>query len=74
MFDKTVEFNCAQCGRHIIRMVTTSANDNETCAECTHVPDWFKDPKLRAILDPAWPTEESEWRVFNSMSKEERNE
>jgi hypothetical protein len=48
--DHSEEFDCIECGRHIIRIIATMKPP--VCAECVHMPDWFRDAELRAMLDP----------------------
>ena len=49
MNDHSREFDCAECGRHIIQMIP---DDRHLCAECIFMPGWFKNDDLRAVLDP----------------------
>ena len=49
MSDHSREFDCAECGRHIVQMIP---DDSVLCALCIHMPGWFTDEKLCAILDP----------------------
>jgi hypothetical protein len=47
------EFNCAACGRHVIRWCwSISAPAPELCAECIFLPGWYRDERLRRIIDP----------------------
>ena len=50
MSDPAVEFDCDQCGRHIVSLC--GPEDIKTCAECRTIPGWFRDPELAARLDP----------------------
>lgn len=47
----TPEFDCKECGRHIIRLVGDTRNPH-TCAHCIYTPGWHKNPELRRIFDP----------------------
>jgi len=44
------EFDCAECGRHIINVGGTSPFN--LCAVCIAMPGWYNDPKLVEVLDP----------------------
>ena len=50
MTERVQEFDCVDCGRHIILICGT--RDTRICAICIALPGWFRDPKLREILDP----------------------
>lgn len=39
------EFDCIECGRHIIRIIS-ELNTPKLCAMCMHLPGWFNDPLL----------------------------
>lgn len=45
----TREFNCAECGTHIVDIAGTS--EGVLCATCIHAPGWIDDPALVAVLD-----------------------
>lgn len=45
-----VEFDCVECGRSIIRIVSTDTE--RLCAECLWLPGWFNEPEIAALLDP----------------------
>lgn len=47
----TREFDCIECGRHIIS-IGAAPWDAEICCMCVHMPGWFRNPDLRAVLDP----------------------
>lgn len=51
MVHKPFEFDCCECGRHIVD-VSGQGREPPLCAECLHVPGWFRDPQLARILDP----------------------
>lgn len=51
------EFDCVECGRHIIRVIHRPG-ELLICAECMFMPGWYTVPELRDILDPErrwWP-------------------
>jgi hypothetical protein len=52
-----IEFDCAECGRHIVRFMDDGPS--RLCAECTTLPGWFKDPRLREMLDPGYDLSEA---------------
>jgi hypothetical protein len=43
------EFDCADCGRHIVVIVGPIA---DLCAACQMLPGWFRDREIARILDP----------------------
>lgn len=45
------EFDCVECGRHII-VFASPWRDTQLCAICISTPGWFRDPRLREIIDP----------------------
>jgi hypothetical protein len=42
------EFDCCECGRHIIVLCGTTA---PLCAACLMLPGWHRDTRLRAVID-----------------------
>lgn len=52
MLDMSEDFDCVECGRHIVRL--HSSWPEKLCVECVHIPGWFKNPQLKAILDPTY--------------------
>jgi hypothetical protein len=47
----SVEFDCAECGRHIIAVALARVPAPPLCAHCLHIPGWFRDADLRRMLD-----------------------
>jgi hypothetical protein len=49
-----VEFDCAECGRHIFYFGADEAATSERlrCATCLNVPSWYRNPDLRALFEP----------------------
>ena len=47
------EFDCVECGRHVLRFALPNPADLMLCCECVFYPGWFKDDKLAFILDPS---------------------
>ncbi len=45
------QFVCCECGRHIIVLVGL-VPEPRLCAACTMMPGWFRNPAIRAMLDP----------------------
>jgi hypothetical protein len=43
------EFDCVECGRHIIRF---AGDGGVLCALCLFTPGWFRNEELREIFDP----------------------
>lgn len=48
--DGAEEFDCIDCGRHIIRLV--GVPPDHFCGLCLMWPGWYRDPELRLRLDP----------------------
>jgi hypothetical protein len=46
------EFDCVDCGRHIVRMILFAGEDGRRCAHCMHMPGWHRDPNIAKLLDP----------------------
>lgn len=46
------EFDCCECDRHVFRVPGLSEGELPLCALCLAIPGWFRDPELRALLDP----------------------
>lgn len=53
MIERENEFDCLECGRHIIRFAAPEGQP-KLCAMCTMMPGWFRNPDLRELLDPAF--------------------
>jgi len=47
----TREFICLECGTPVWRAIPLTDAEPHLCANCLNLPGWFKDPKLRNILD-----------------------
>ena len=47
----TDEFDCIECGAHVFAFGRVP-REMPLCATCISMPGWFRDPQLRAILDP----------------------
>ena len=45
------QFKCAECGRAIVQVC--GLRNGYLCTSCLIHPGWFRDRKLRAILDPS---------------------
>ncbi|HEY8136221.1 MAG TPA: hypothetical protein VIF61_00175 [Methylocystis sp.] len=48
----TREFDCIECGRHIVTFVLVAGAEHSLCVACLLPPGWFKDLAFRAVLDP----------------------
>lgn len=46
------EFDCVECGRHIVFIIGELAPTPRLCAECICMPGWVNDTTLRGMLDP----------------------
>lgn len=49
------EFDCVECGRHIISIGNPSGNCR--CGACISIPGWHLDPELRQQIDPDYAEE-----------------
>jgi hypothetical protein len=49
-----IEFDCCECGRHIVAITVEKTPEPPLCAHCLHLPGWHEDPTLRAMLDPEY--------------------
>lgn len=49
--DNCQEFDCAECRRHVIKMIATPVL-YPLCAQCQFTPGWFEDDAIRAVIDP----------------------
>lgn len=45
------EFDCVECGRHIIQIIGYT-EEPELCAACMTMPGWFNYPSLCDLIDP----------------------
>lgn len=46
------EFDCLECGRHIVVVFAPAWIQEDLCGLCIHHPGWFHSDVLRGILDP----------------------
>lgn len=46
-----LEFDCCECGRHIIQ-ICGPVYDPPMCAACLMIPGWCHDPVLARSIDP----------------------
>ncbi len=49
-----VEYDCCDCGRHILNFTYDAVPQPPLCGACLLVPGWFDVPELRRIIDPDW--------------------
>ena len=47
-----IEFDCCECGLHIVAIVADKPPEPPLCAYCLNIPGWHEDVELRAILNP----------------------
>lgn len=47
-----VEFDCIECGHHIVGITLEKVPEPALCAHCLFLPQWFTDPELRRVIDP----------------------
>lgn len=46
------EFDCCECGRHIVAIGLELAPEPPLCSHCLFLPGWFTDASLRKVIDP----------------------
>jgi hypothetical protein len=46
------EFDCANCGMHIVSLGLVEPPAHRQCAHCQWFAGWIDDPQLCRILDP----------------------
>jgi hypothetical protein len=47
-----VEFDCCECGSHIVAIALDKPPEPPLCLDCVALPGWMDDPVLRRMLDP----------------------
>lgn len=47
-----VEFNCCECGGHVVSIMRRVVPEPPLCLNCLWMPGWNDDPYLRAMLAP----------------------
>ena len=47
-----VDYTCCECGRAITLITSDEPPEPPLCAACLMMPGWFRDPRIREILDP----------------------
>ncbi len=50
--DGTYEFDCIECGQHVIAIGSPTFREFNLCSLCLALPGWFNSPALVAILRP----------------------
>jgi hypothetical protein len=51
MNDPSEEFDCIECGQHIIRIIARP-DMPKLCVHCLNLPGWFRYPDVLASLCP----------------------
>lgn len=46
------EFDCVECGRHIIDCSSDVVRPVRLCGSCIHLPGWYRLPEVRKCIDP----------------------
>lgn len=46
------EFDCAECGAHVVQIVADAPPQIALCCHCIWLPGWFNDPTLVRMLAP----------------------
>jgi hypothetical protein len=46
------EFDCIECGRHIVAFGAHGGSEHGLCAACLMNPGWFKIAAVRALIAP----------------------
>ncbi|WP_375454800.1 hypothetical protein [uncultured Methylobacterium sp.] len=49
---RCAEFECGECGRHIVLITSPVVPEIPLCGSCQFMPGWFRHPGLRAAIDP----------------------
>jgi hypothetical protein len=61
------EFDCGDCGAHVVQIVADEVPKVALCMQCIALPGWFNDPVLRKMLAPEYKP--SRWRrIFEYMT------
>jgi hypothetical protein len=46
------EFDCIECGRHIVRITALRDMLPKLCGHCLTMPGWFRNPELHEKFAP----------------------
>jgi hypothetical protein len=46
------EFDCIECGRHIVRLIDDQPCAAKLCGHCFYIPGWFRHDDVRKLLAP----------------------
>lgn len=57
MSEDVREFDCTECGRHIISLCgpRPALDGSDRCAACLSLPGWYNDAELLRMLDRDMP-------------------
>lgn len=47
-----IEFDCCECGLHVVAIVAERLPEPPLCAWCLFRPGWHEDAQLVKIIDP----------------------
>jgi hypothetical protein len=45
-----VEFDCCECGVHVVAIIDEVVPEPPLCATCLHLPGWHKDEALKKVF------------------------
>lgn len=51
MPDIPAEFDCCECGCHIV-VICGDLPEPPLCAACLYIPGWYSLPEVAALIDP----------------------
>lgn len=66
------EFDCPECGRHIVRF--NRFDERRTCSECQAIPGWYRNPQLVSLFDPLWVGREQEIEPVTQRRQQDGNQ
>jgi hypothetical protein len=46
------EFDCIECGQHIVRFIDDQPCAAKLCGHCFYIPGWFRNEDMRKLLAP----------------------
>lgn len=62
-----VEFDCAECGQHIVDVIHDEVQYPAVCAWCLNLPGWDRDPALLKMLAPELALERAQKAIGESL-------
>ncbi len=46
-----IEFDCCECGRHVVAVIPDQPPEPPLCAHCLYLPGWHEEETLRVIFE-----------------------